>query len=111
MSQASWPEAQNYCRSMYTDLAIVITSADWLRLNKEIASTGLTSRAWIGFYNDVDSWRWSLNDFLLKDATLTNWYPGQPDNYGGHQSCGTMAINGYWYDQCCTDTRPVICFN
>ncbi|KAK3507648.1 hypothetical protein QTP70_032244 [Hemibagrus guttatus] len=107
----TWPVAQNYCRVMYTDMATIITDDDWLRLNKEAMSKGFTAYTWIGLYDDVDSWRWSLNELPLKDVTYTNWYSGQPDNYAGKEACAVIYIYGTWADTICTGLRPFICYN
>ncbi|XP_058240919.1 C-type mannose receptor 2-like [Hemibagrus wyckioides] len=107
----SWPMAQNYCRVMYTDMATIVTDDDWLRLNKEAVSKGYTGYSWIGLYNDVNSWRWSLNELPLKNVTYTNWYSGQPDNYAGREACGIILAYGAWEDTLCTGLRPFICYN
>lgn len=85
MAKASWTDAQSYCRGMYSDLATIVTKNDWMRLKKELESKNLTSSAWVGLYNDINSWRWSLND--LKNTVLQKWRNHQPDNEGGNQSC------------------------
>ncbi|XP_058240008.1 macrophage mannose receptor 1-like isoform X2 [Hemibagrus wyckioides] len=103
--------AQNYCRVMYTDMATIVTDDDWLRLNEEAVSKGYTGYSWIGLYNDVNSWRWSLNELPLKNVTYTNWYTGQPDNYAGKEACGIIKRVGLWSDIPCTWLRPIICYN
>ncbi|KAF4071305.1 hypothetical protein AMELA_G00271700, partial [Ameiurus melas] len=81
------------------------------RFEKEAVSKGLTTPAWVGLYNDVNSWRWSLNDLPLKNVTYTNWQSGQPDNSGGKEACGIIAGYGVWWDEQCTGLRPFICYN
>ncbi|XP_047671869.1 macrophage mannose receptor 1-like isoform X5 [Tachysurus fulvidraco] len=111
MSGATWPVAHNYCRVTYNDLATVISDFDWLRLKKETTDKNLATYAWVGLYNDVNSWRWSLNDLPLKNVTYTNWYPGEPDNLGGKQACGFIGGGNVWYDTACTGLKPFICYN
>ncbi|XP_027004148.2 putative C-type lectin domain family 20 member A [Tachysurus fulvidraco] len=111
MTPQSWPNAQNYCRTMYTDLATVISDTDWLRLKKEAASKGLTSSAWIGVYDDITSWRWSLNDVRLKDLTYTNWYSGQPNNALSLEACVMLSSSAKWFDTSCLFLRVFICYN
>ncbi|XP_053086693.1 putative C-type lectin domain family 20 member A [Pangasianodon hypophthalmus] len=109
LAKVTWTDAQSHCREMYSDLATIVSNNDWMRLKKEVASKNLTSAAWTGLYNDINSWRWSLND--LKNITVQKWHSRQPDNYGGNQSCGIIDSGGYWYDECCTDTKPFICYS
>ncbi|XP_046699394.1 putative C-type lectin domain family 20 member A [Silurus meridionalis] len=112
LMRKSWPDAQNYCRMMYTDLAIIITDVDSLQLKKEAARKKLTEPAWIGLYDDVNSWRWSLNDILLKNSIFTNWITGEPNNYLAKESCVIiMNTTGYWADKPCTDFRPFVCYD
>ncbi|XP_058241064.1 putative C-type lectin domain family 20 member A [Hemibagrus wyckioides] len=110
-ASATWSSAQSYCREKYTDLATVVTDEDWVRLKNETASKGLTSHAWIGLYNDLNSWRWSLNELPLKTVTYSKWNPGDPNNYYGRESCDIINGNGAWEDVPCTDLRPFICYN
>ncbi|XP_027004171.1 C-type mannose receptor 2-like [Tachysurus fulvidraco] len=112
MTQKSWPDAQNYCKEMYTNLATIVSYADYLQLKKESARKGLVEPAWVGLYDSVDSWRWSLNDILLKNINFMNWNPGEPDNYVAKELCVIiMGTNGYWADKPCTGLRPFICYN
>ncbi|XP_060782673.1 lithostathine-1-beta-like [Neoarius graeffei] len=111
-TQMTWPDAQNYCRETYDDLATIENELDWIRLKAEVIREGLTDVAWIGLYNDIDSWRWSSNDLPLK-TTFHQWNTGggQPDNSGGHQSCCATGPYGHWWDDPCTDLFPFICYN
>ncbi|XP_047671881.1 C-type mannose receptor 2-like isoform X2 [Tachysurus fulvidraco] len=109
MTGVTWPVAENYCRVTYNDLATVVSDTDWLRLKKETADKNLATYAWVGLYNDVNSWRWSLNDLPLKYGTYTCWYSGEPNNLGGNEACG--AIGDTWWDAPCTGLRPFICYN
>ncbi|XP_053533565.1 putative C-type lectin domain family 20 member A [Ictalurus punctatus] len=114
MTPVTWPVAQNYCRVMYTDLATILSDTDWLRFEKEAASKGLTTFAWVGLYNDFNSWRWSLNDLPLTSVTYTYWASGQPDNRLGKQACVLIGdAYGYigWIDRSCTELFPFICYN
>ncbi|XP_058240549.1 macrophage mannose receptor 1-like [Hemibagrus wyckioides] len=92
-------------------MATIVTDDDWLRLNKEAISKAFTDYTWIGLYNDVNSWRWSLNELPLKNVTYTNWYTGQPDNYAAKEACGIIYAYGTWADTICTGLRPFICYN
>ena len=68
---------------------------------------------WIGLYNDVDSWRWSLADQrFYKDAeerTFRNWASGEPNGDG---LCVHMnQQGGVFYDTGCENTYHAICFD
>ncbi|KAK1792120.1 hypothetical protein P4O66_001897 [Electrophorus voltai] len=73
-----------------------------------VQSKDLSTDAWVGLFNDIKSWRWSFKNITLAE---TFWYPGQPDNQGGHQSCGSIDTSGYWWDNVCTTLMPFLCFN
>ncbi|KAI5087594.1 C-type mannose receptor 2-like [Silurus meridionalis] len=109
MTSFTWSDAQNYCRAKYTDLAAIQSDTDWLRLKKEPGLVKYTS--WVGLYNDINGWRWSLNNLPLKSVTYTNWYPGEPNNYKGIESCVAMSSYSNWWDVPCSQLRPVICYN
>lgn len=107
----TWPNAQNYCRTKYNDLATIVSDEDWVKVKNELGRNNVMSRCWTGLYNDINSWRWSLNNVLLSSITLKKWNPGEPDNGGGHQSCAAMDPVGNWSDQSCSDKMPFICYN
>ncbi|KAF4071306.1 hypothetical protein AMELA_G00271710 [Ameiurus melas] len=110
MTTVTWPVAQNYCRVMHTDLATIISDTDWLRFEKEAASKHQTTSAWVGLYNDLNSWRWSLNDLPL-NVSYTYWYPGYPYYSGREQACVLIYYSGQWWDVPCTALYPFICYN
>lgn len=110
-SLVTWPVAQNHCRVIYTDLATILSDTDWLRVTAASRSIRPSTAAWVGLYNDVNSWRWSLKDLPLQNVTYTYWYDGEPNNGGGKQSCVVATIYGYWSDIDCTSLRPYICYN
>ncbi|KAI5086126.1 lectin C-type domain containing isoform 1 precursor, partial [Silurus meridionalis] len=108
----SWPDAQKYCRTKYPDLARVKDPSVLVELNKMAASRGLTLwPLWIGLYNDFYNWRWSFNNISQTSTNLTLWYPGEPDNYVGHESCGGVYVAGNWADWDCALQKPFICYS
>ncbi|XP_046698606.1 macrophage mannose receptor 1-like [Silurus meridionalis] len=111
MTKMSWADAQIYCREKYTDIATVVSNADSRRLNKEAASKGLATPAWVGLYDDIKSWRWSLNNLLLLDVGYTSWSSGQPNNALSLESCVAVGANGNWYDTACYFVRAIVCYN
>ncbi|KAF5899455.1 macrophage mannose receptor 1-like isoform X6, partial [Clarias magur] len=111
MTPMTLPDAWDYCRSKYTDLAIILSLTDWLRLNKEATSKGLTTSAWVGLWNDINSWRWSYGNRPLQSGTYTNWYTGEPGNNGGGEACVAMGGDDQWYDVPCTQIRAFVCYD
>ncbi|KAM9450183.1 putative C-type lectin domain family 20 member A [Clarias gariepinus] len=112
-TRLTWASAQTYCKAKYTDLAITLSDTDWLRVKTVAGRKGLATGAsmFVGLWNDVNSWRWSLYDLSLNIANYTNWYAGQPDNLSGNQACVAIITLNQWFDQPCTDLRPFICYD
>ncbi|KAL1277426.1 hypothetical protein QQF64_024099 [Cirrhinus molitorella] len=108
----TWTEAQRYCRQNYTDLATIDNMDEMNRLINQV--TGIYSgSAWIGQYDDVNSWRWSLedNDFYQEgERDFRNW-KHEPDNSGGNDLCVYMNTNGNWYDMSCDNTLKFVCYD
>ncbi|PWA30258.1 hypothetical protein CCH79_00020257, partial [Gambusia affinis] len=53
--------------------------------------TSFSYRAWIGLYDDVDSWRWSMSD--------SGFYRTGEDSFRKWQSterCGMVTAGGLW---------------
>ncbi|XP_007578265.2 macrophage mannose receptor 1-like [Poecilia formosa] len=81
-------------------------------LNNMAASLGFTSTAWIGLYDDVNSWRWSVSESDLdqkQENDFTNWYRGEPNNHAGGESCVEMFADGFWSDVTCSSLQGSIC--
>uniref|UniRef100_A0A8C2GX86 C-type lectin domain-containing protein n=1 Tax=Cyprinus carpio TaxID=7962 RepID=A0A8C2GX86_CYPCA len=102
----TWGNAQNYCRTHHTDLATVQSTEDWARLRE--AADPFSDFAWIGLYNDINSWRWCYNEESL---VFKNWISGQPDNYYGKDQCAGKNYNGGWLDETCTYSNYFICYD
>ncbi|XP_072518593.1 macrophage mannose receptor 1-like [Salminus brasiliensis] len=108
----SWTEAQRYCRVNYTDLA-TIDNIGQMNSLMNTANGSYTGLAWIGLYDDLDSWRWSLdNDSFYKDGErdFRGWFH-EPDNYNGKEMCVSMSPTGEWFDKPCTDTLRFVCYD
>ncbi|XP_036444196.1 C-type mannose receptor 2-like [Colossoma macropomum] len=108
----SWTEAQRYCRENYTDLATIDNMEEMNRLINTVNGS-YSGLAWIGLYDDLDSWRWSLDDesfYKEGERDFRGWYH-QPDNYYGKELCVYMSSRGEWFDTPCTDIRGFVCYN
>ncbi|XP_034534808.1 macrophage mannose receptor 1-like [Notolabrus celidotus] len=111
----TWTEALQFCREKHTDLATIhsmegvntlMSKAD----SNKMASSG--NRAWIGLYDDVDSWRWSLSDPSFYDPGETEfrrWWPGEPDNRDSKEHCTRIDHDGWWKDVKCINMYQAIC--
>ncbi|CAM4666779.1 unnamed protein product [Leuciscus chuanchicus] len=108
----TWTEAQRHCRQNYTDLATIDNMEEMNSLINTVNGS-YTGSAWIGQYDDVNSWRWSLedNDFYQEgERDFRNFYH-EPDNSGGNQMCVYMVSDGKWYDISCDNTLPFVCYD
>ncbi|XP_071357196.1 C-type mannose receptor 2-like [Trachinotus anak] len=106
----TWDEAQSYCRDMFTDLATV-TSKDENRRMLSVTQ-GLEDFVWIGLYDDLTKWKWSLDskDFNGK-KDFSSWDESQPDNRLSSQHCVTMSPQGTWNDAPCEQNlRYAVCY-
>ncbi|XP_030296645.1 C-type lectin domain family 10 member A-like [Sparus aurata] len=104
-------EAQKYCRERYTDLA-TIDNMEEVKILKDMAAT--SQYFWIGLYDDVNSWRWSLSDSnFYKDgeAEFRSWETGKPDNYGSGEHCTGMTDGGQWSDIDCKARFRSVCMD
>ncbi|KAF5899462.1 macrophage mannose receptor 1-like isoform X6, partial [Clarias magur] len=91
--QLTWPDAQTYCRTHYTDLASSLNSSDDAILDQIKINQG---DSWIGLNRDPDIWKWSDGT----NALNIPWYPGQPDNYYGSENCAVVYKSMFYDEQC-----------
>ncbi|XP_018545044.2 L-selectin-like [Lates calcarifer] len=112
-------EAQSYCRENYTDLATIDNMEDvnllnsMVDLNRMIYPT-FSYLAWIGLYDDVNSWRWSLSDrsfYTQEEAEFRNWYNYEPDNENSREHCAWITNDGQWNDVFCDFYRTAVCMD
>ncbi|XP_035999008.1 macrophage mannose receptor 1-like [Fundulus heteroclitus] len=117
----TWTEAQSFCREKYTDLVTISSMEDVTELNNMVDLNTMVymngkfrTRAWIGLFDDVDSWRWITSDTnIYKDgeAQFTNWEDGEPNNYASKQNCGMILENGVWNDEDCEKYYKTVCYD
>lgn len=102
----NWSDALTYCRANYIDLATIKSNDDMIKLQNEAQKQKFTSNAWIGLYNDINSWRWSMGNQPL--GYFTHWCGSEP-NYG-MEDCA--ALNHWcWFDVPCMVAFPFVCFD
>ncbi|XP_058262783.1 C-type mannose receptor 2-like [Hemibagrus wyckioides] len=104
----NWSDALAYCRATYTDLAIIENQDYMKRFVSDSQKQQLNSSAWIGLYNDINSWHWSFGNEPL--GNMTKWMMGEPNNNGGRQECVAMHPHG-WSDRFCKSTFFFVCFD
>ncbi|XP_047657897.1 putative C-type lectin domain family 20 member A [Tachysurus fulvidraco] len=78
-----------------------------VRLQNEAQRHQFSSSAWIGLYNPINSWRWSMGNEPLGS---TRWGKGEPDNWHGNEECVFMLASG-WADGPCTSLQTSVCFD
>ncbi|KAI1901300.1 hypothetical protein AGOR_G00032890 [Albula goreensis] len=112
--EKSWTEAQSYCSENYADLATIDNQEEMEALMGVVGSSRKTF-AWIGLYDDRDSWQWCLADrgfYSEGESEFRNWASGEPNNNGGREHCVYMSPDGKWDDASCdTRTGPFICYD
>ncbi|XP_047661873.1 macrophage mannose receptor 1-like [Tachysurus fulvidraco] len=108
----TWTEAQRYCRENYTDLATIENTEEMNTLFNTVNGS-YSGLAWIGLYDDEDSWRWSLDDdaFYQEGERDFRGWERQPDNYKGNEMCVSMWKDVGWFDKPCTDRKSFVCYN
>ncbi|XP_061590775.1 macrophage mannose receptor 1-like [Cololabis saira] len=107
--EKNWTEAQSYCREKYTDLVTMETMEDVKMLN-DLADTSKLKAdqlVWIGLYDDMNSWRWSMSD--RKETEFTNWQSGEPNNLDGYEYCVETDPYAVWNDKPCFAANKPVC--
>ncbi|KAK3555667.1 hypothetical protein QTP86_025750, partial [Hemibagrus guttatus] len=110
----TWTEAQRYCRDKYTDLATVNNMEDVTSLLN--TAYGIYSGlAWIGLYDDLKSWKWSLDDdsfYSTGERDFRSWYINKPRNWNGNSLCAYFSsYSSNWGEESCSHRLPFICFD
>lgn len=109
----TWAEAQSHCRGEYTDLASVGNKEDLDKL-MVAAQKYHDGHVWIGLYDDINSWRWSLEQegyYGEGEAEFKMWDVGEPNNRQRYENCAVMHGNGLWHDAPCEHQKQFVCYN
>ncbi|XP_052376203.1 macrophage mannose receptor 1-like [Oncorhynchus keta] len=107
----TWTEAQSFCRQNYTDLVTIDDDmADMKKLNNTVSAAGWIESAWIGLYNIMDIWRWSLGNRELEVEGF--WAQGQTNiDPNSKDVCVCMMQNGSWFNNNCNTTWNFVCYD
>ncbi|XP_029437043.1 macrophage mannose receptor 1-like [Rhinatrema bivittatum] len=101
----TWPQAQEYCRQHYRDLATVRHAEEEAR----VAAAAQGCEAWIGYYRRAagasPAWRWSDGS----TASFSAWGNQQPNQPSADWACARLR-QGEWYDQACNQPHFFICY-
>ncbi|CAJ1076643.1 macrophage mannose receptor 1-like [Xyrichtys novacula] len=109
----TWAGAQSYCREKYTDLASVHNQEESDQLVAAAQKT-YQDDVWIGLYDSPDSWRWSFEDegyYSGGESGFRRWASGQPNNFGGDQTCVLMAPGKGWNERACSTKAQFVCYD
>uniref|UniRef100_A0A3B3HV40 C-type lectin domain-containing protein n=1 Tax=Oryzias latipes TaxID=8090 RepID=A0A3B3HV40_ORYLA len=105
----SWTEAQQHCKTHYTDLATVTNRKDLDKLRNMQRSS---MAAWIGLYYEAgtnETFHWSLPGVEF-NKTNVNWNTNEP-NGGKKETCVALCEHFKWVDIDCTTNHYFLCFN
>ncbi|XP_016333234.1 macrophage mannose receptor 1-like [Sinocyclocheilus anshuiensis] len=100
----SWPEAQSYCRSKYTDLATVDSMGDVNRL-VNIVDAGYSGSVWIGLKKGTQK-RWGWSNGENTTSQYYNWDSAQPNGDGDCVATFSRA----WHDAQCSHLLYFTCY-
>ncbi|CAL8339787.1 unnamed protein product [Gadus morhua 'NCC'] len=93
----SWESAKSYCRTHYTDLAMIENEEE----NQKVLSN-ITTPAWIGLYRVP----WTFSDGT--NSSFRHWWSYEPNNVNNEELCATLYDGGF-SDRDCNATFPFIC--
>jgi hypothetical protein len=111
----TWADADSICKAKTGYLADIESIEENDFLFAYMKDQGVQS-AYFGYVRDSvqkDTWHWVSGS----TSTFTNWAPGEPNNYGGHENYAEFYLgypNGTWNDgdfgaATYLDTRAFIC--
>jgi len=110
-NKVDWHTAKHRCRLMGGFLAKPNTQHlnNWLK--SKLMEKNPNQAAWFGLNKMSNGW--CHIDGSLVSRGYTDWAPGEPNNYGGVESCGNwFASNGHayrWNDSPCGTKLPFVC--
>uniref|UniRef100_A0A667WHX1 C-type lectin domain-containing protein n=1 Tax=Myripristis murdjan TaxID=586833 RepID=A0A667WHX1_9TELE len=108
----SWAEAQSSCRQTYTDLATVASEEDEAELTDALGEHH-GSQVWIGQYDDISSWRWSLQSetyYSEGETEFRMWASTEPHSIYT-ENCAFTKSDRSWADIDCMTALPFFCYH
>ncbi|XP_042362980.1 lactose-binding lectin l-2-like [Plectropomus leopardus] len=109
-TRMTWADAEIHCMSEGAHL-VSIHSADEQNFIRSLIrnfdhAEGYT---WIGLSDTHKEGTWMWSDGT--DVNFSYWYPGEPNNYGGHENCVHNNYNkeSKWNDRPCSRSLPFVC--
>ncbi|XP_049334386.1 macrophage mannose receptor 1-like [Astyanax mexicanus] len=105
----TWYKAQNFCRSIYTDLVSIKDQVQ----NVEVMKAGMNSSTpfWIGLLHD--DWEWADGG----RSAYRNWEDGQPrpssssSSSSSSSNCTQLNVNGKWQTVPCSNVvEAIMCY-
>ncbi|TKS82773.1 Rheacalcin-2 [Collichthys lucidus] len=101
--EATWTEAQQHCREMFTDLATIQDHTS----NHDALQVLSSSKFWIGLsFNS--SWMWSYKDQEVSEET---WFTSWAENEPSYRECGAALGNGHWTLKLCGTKLFFACYS
>ncbi|XP_028327061.1 C-type mannose receptor 2-like [Gouania willdenowi] len=105
----TWTEAQNYCRSKYTDL-VTIENSEENDKAIDVSREFYTGHVWIGLRFYPWKWEWSMKKKSKYAIDFSNWANNEPNKpTDGRENC-VVTRNGLWFDTSCDGTWGFFCF-
>ena len=102
--ELSWEDARAHCRANYHDLASIHSSSE----NAEVTAL-CPNQCWLGGSDSAREGTWTWSDGTAWD--YTNWYPGEPNDYGSGQDflhIYAWESAGRW-DDTTGEYQPFVC--
>lgn len=99
----SWDNAQGYC-SHYGGVLASISDQEENSIIYDMTKDMNTF--WIGLYDDVNSWRWTLN---TSSPFVLRWEKDEPDNANSLEHCASISNISSWRDRDCSLKMPFFC--
>ena len=91
-TEKNWPDAKAECEDRGGHLVTITSKGE----NDFIKNLAGSNKVWIGLTDKANegTWEW----VIAEDVVYTNWYPGEPNNYGSGEDYVEMYIDGRWND-------------
>jgi GH25 family lysozyme M1 (1,4-beta-N-acetylmuramidase)/uncharacterized protein YraI len=105
--EKSWSDAKSDCEAQGGHLLTITSEGE----NDFIKTLADSNKIWLGLTDEVSegTWKWITGEDIL----YTNWYPGEPNDYGSGEDYVEMYIDGRWNDigppQFPSTTRYYVC--